>query len=420
LTPSLPLREIRDQQSLQLAYERAKDPEQQDQNKITALTTLQKNINYEMWHTMTSLSLTATAFFGHIATIFSGAYGYLVAGGAMAVNLLREGAKFLWDLFKKSSAARAEDKNDRFAAAIEEKQANLVALEESIGPNPTPEQREQLDIANRDFEQARSEFDEVHTLMLQKSNHAAFVEVLQGVFAPVKEGLATDIAPEDRLLLKSYGVSEQFIRNALEEAHDHRPLSDLVIGIAIDDISHFLAWGKPQGFVAAIGEFVDKVGRMVTRRWKTLTGTHEWQPIGELEVQTIVHRKLTPFKEYILKKVKNRNKPILDTYDGTGNTTLRGCIEDLAIRLRRDVDSEHVAEAKSRFAQAEHLAEQYVQRWLQHAFEKDAVFEPNVDTTAMPNVTIEMNPGIGESASFEFKKVPTSLLDDDMETRVRG
>lgn len=401
----LPLRKISEQQSLQLAYERIKEPEERDQNKMRALLTLQSNISYELGHTYANLGLTLTAIGANLGTALGGAYSYVVALGAMGVNLLREGAKFCWNLYKSSSAAAAESKDAQRRSDVEEKQAEVDALREKIeaeGSDATAEDRERLDQAMFELRNASDSYDKAHAQMLEKSNHAAFVETLQKLFDPVREGSASDLDGSVYKLLEAYQVSKQFIAEALAVSKSGRPLSEGLLDIAIDDVSHFLAVGKPEGVTARMGKFLSKLGRMALRRIKSSAGVHEWEPLDELDLRQVVFTKYEPFKEYILKKVKSRNQPIVDAFDGTANKKLRECTVNLAKRLRRGVTTVELSEARARFDRAEVMAQEYIRRWLDHAFERDAVFEP--DVVGIESIDVDINPLRGESAGITFAR----------------
>jgi len=417
----LPLRKIRDEQSLHLAYERIKEPEERDQNKLRALLTLQSNISYEIGHTYANLGLTLTAIGANLGTALGGAYSYFVALGAMGVNLLREGVKFFWNLYKSSSAAAAESRDAERRSDVEDKQARVDALSEQIeagGSEATAEDRERLDQAMFELREASDNYDKAHTQMLEKSNHAAFVETLQKLFDPVREGLVSDLDGSVYQLLRAYQVSGQFIEEALAVSKSGRPLSEGLLDIAIDDVSHFLAVGKPEGVMARLGNFMSKLGRMALRRIKSSAGAHEWEPLDELDLRKVVFTKYEPFKEYILKKVKNKNQPIVDAFDGTANKKLRACTLDLATRLRRGVATVELSEAKARFERAEVMAQEYIRRWLDYAFDNNAVFEP--DVVGIESIDVDINPLRGESAGITFTRDKALTTQRQFDENIRG
>jgi hypothetical protein len=328
---------------------------------ITPYETLQHQIRYELGWAKWNAFLAGTTLITQVVGVVTGPLGWIGTGLMLGIQVVSAAAKFLIDAWRQHKAAKAEAYEQDRSEELNLREQQLAEITDPQS-GATEEDRRKAITQYRDALEAH---DIARQQMLEKSNHAAFLDILRQAFAPVANGETDSLDQETFDFLSSYGLTRTTIKHCELNAKDG---DDLPISAAIDDLKTFLAVGEPRTIpsraVAAIGAMTRFVGRRIRRAF----GTIEPEDLSSrAKLNFLVMKKFEPVGDFV-KRAVSLGKPLDDTqhlalnkmiYDPAGT---KGCAFELARRLQDGIGKRNEDELATILGWAGEEVRFYLQR----------------------------------------------------------
>jgi hypothetical protein len=212
----------------------------------TALMTLIAESSRRIGYSMASLVTGLGVLTGQVAAVATAGWGLTVSAVSVVIGWATSAVEFFHNAWLQHKAAKSEAAHDEARDALDRAEQNLqLARDEADGSDVAYDRVVQADA---ELQQAKDLYQRAKHAMLADSNHAAFNEIIEKTFEPLRSGMADELSPDARELLKQYGLSSYFIVTTEMAFRSAQSRKDVTIDMdtAIDDVSGFLAVKRPQ------------------------------------------------------------------------------------------------------------------------------------------------------------------------------
>lgn len=291
LGPQLRLRDMQNEKLDELR--KIKNGTDDDIALETAHMTLIAESSRRIGYSIAQLSSSLGVLVGQVAAVATAGWGLTVSAISLVAGWAAAAVEFFHNAWVQHKAAKAEAHHNEAEELMHRAEENL-RLAQSVADGSEASNETVLN-AQLELREAEDVYRSARFHMVAKSNHAAFTELIEQTFKPLREGEATELSPESRDHLKEYGLSSFFVLTTEAAFRNATNPADVKIDMvtAIDDVSGFLAVRRPETIGdQLLGWLTDGVSR-VKRPLARLFGVDQPDELTRTDVSTLVTDKMS-------------------------------------------------------------------------------------------------------------------------------